>query len=178
MDESFNGVNEELNAYSDPRDEDFDSTNGDADSLDEEDVDESVGLEASDFAVTGLPVKKSKRRRVTGAIGKVATAGKKVAKAGAKAGVMGAKAGVKAGVGVTKAGIGVTKAGAAAGKKVVKTGVKLGKGTVTTSVSAGKAIIGSTSRSKNPPAREPKSKTSTKQWRKERELHVAVNQAV
>ena len=109
-------------------------------------------------------------RKTIGAIGKVARGGAKVAKAGAKGGV-------KAGVTVAKAGVGVTKAGAAAGKKVavssVKASVKVGKGTV----SAGKAIIGSTSRSKNPPAREPKSKTvgSAKVWRKERDLYLAVN---
>lgn len=151
-----------------------------------------------DDTVTGVgqldssgPTKKSKRRIVgstIGAIGKVARGGAKVAKAGARGGAKVAKAGakisVKAGVGVTKAGVGVTKAGAATGKKVVvssvKASVKVGKGTVSAGVSAGKAIIGSTSRSKNPPAREPKSKSvgSAKTWRKERNLHVAVNKTV
>lgn len=179
MEDTF-AVGEEMNAYSDPRDE-YDSTNWEADSLDEEDaMDESVGLDYADIAGGETPAKKSKRRRVKGAIGKVATAGKKVAKAGAKAGVMGAKAGVKAGVGVTKASIGVTKAGAATGKKVVKTSFKVGKGTVSAGVNAGKVIIGSTSRSKNPPLKEPKSKAAhaKKELKKERRLHVTVNQAV
>ena len=154
----------------------------DQDSDDEDDTCTGAGnLDSSG------PTKKSKRRIVgstVGAIGKVARGGAKVARGGAKIAKAGAKASVKAGVGVTKAGVGVTKAGAATGKKVVvssvKASVKVGKGTVSAGVSAGKAIIGSTSRSKNPPAREPKSKTvgSAKTWRKERDLHVAVNKTV
>ncbi|CAB9508403.1 expressed unknown protein [Seminavis robusta] len=129
------------------------------------------------------PTKKSKRRIVgstIGAIGKVAKAG---ATAGAKVAKAGAKGSVKAGVAVTKAGVGVTKGGASMGKKVVvssvKTSVKIGKGTVSAGVSAGKAIISSTSRSKNPPGRQPKSKAGQQaKWRRERDLHVAVNKTV
>lgn len=177
MEDSF-AVADDMNGYSDPRYE-HDSTNWEADS-DEDDIDESVGIDMADLTSSGVPVKKHRKKTVKGAIGKVANAGKKVAKAGAKAGVMGAKAGVKAGVGVTKAGIGVTKTGAKAGKKVVTTSLKVGKGTVSAGVSAGKAIMGSTSLSKKPPAREPKSKAvhSRKEMRKERDLHVAVDKAV
>lgn len=152
----------------------------DDDSDDDEDDDTEAPSIREYSELSSAPAKKSKRRIVgstIGAIGKVATAGAKVAKAGAKAGV-------KAGVGVTKGGVYVTKASAATGKKVVvssvKTSVKIGKGTVSAGVSAGKAIIGSTSRSKNPPAKEPKSKSvkSATKWRRERDLHVAVNKTV
>lgn len=168
------------NSFDDLNDVDEDPLSEDSDS-DDDDTAGGGNLDSSG------PTKKSKRRIVgstIGAIGKVARGGAKVTKAGAKAGV-------KAGVAVTKAGVGVTKAGAATGKKVVVSSVKasvkvgkgtvrVGKGTVSAGVSAGKAIIGSTSRSKNPPAREPRSKTvgSAKLWKKERSLHVAVNKTV
>jgi hypothetical protein len=159
----------------------FDDLGGDEGSglWESDEDDETEGPSVLDNDSSAGPVNKKKRRIVgstIGAIGKVATAGAKVAKAGAKGSV-------KAGVAVTKAGVGVTKGGASMGKKVVvssvKTSVKIGKGTVSAGVSAGKAIIGSTSRSKNPPGREPKSKAGKEtKWRRERDLHVAVNKTV
>lgn len=142
---------------------------------DSEDDDETEGpsvIGYSEFSAGVPATNKKQKRRIVGAIGKVATAGAKVAK-------IGAKASVKAGGVVTKAGVGVTKATAAGSKKVVvssvKTSVKIGKGTVSAGVSAGKAIIGSSSRNKAPPAREPKSKSKagvSTRWRRDRDLHV------
>jgi hypothetical protein len=161
----------------------FDDLGGDEGSgqWESDEDDETEGPSALDNDSSAGPTKKKENKRrivgsTIGAIGKVATAGAKVAKAGAKGSV-------KAGVAVTKAGVGVTKGGASMGKKVVvssvKTSVKIGKGTVSAGVSAGKAIIGSTSRSKNPPGREPKSKAGKEtKWRRERDLHVAVNKTV
>jgi len=143
---------------------------------DSSDGEDDTSIQYSDVG-TGAPVKKSHKRRIVGstigAIKKVGNAGAKVAKAGAKGSV-------KAGVAVTKAGVGVTKGGAVMGKKVVvssvKASVKVGKGTVSAGVSAGKAIIAS--RSKNPPAREPKAKHQSTRLQMERDLHVAVNKTV
>jgi hypothetical protein len=179
MQDSFDEYNTE---HEGTNREEFDPQQWEAESVDEDETDDLSGIEYADLSTAGTSgSKKSGKRRIVGstigAIGKVATASAKVAKAGAKGSV-------KAGVAVTKAGVGVTKAGAATGKKVVvssvKTSVKIGKGTVSAGVSAGKAIIGSTSRSKNPPAKEPKTKyvhSSTK-LRRERDLHVAVNKTV
>ena len=146
----------------------------------EQDSDEADGEETEGQStvieypeISGAPAKKTKRRIVGSTIGALGKVGAKVAKAGAKAGV-------KAGGAVAKGSVAVTKASAAGSKKVVvssvKTSVKIGKGTVNAGVSAGKAIIGSTSRNKAPPAREPKSKaTASTRWRKDKDLHVAVN---
>lgn len=165
-----------------------DEVDSGAESGDEEDIDEI--LQAS--GEIGSAKKSAKRRIMGSTIGKVG----KVAKGGAKVGA-------KVGIGVAKAGVAVTKKGVGTGKKVVvttaKTGVKIGKGTVSVGVSAGKKIgkgavsvgvsagkkVVGGSKSKNPPAKEPKylkgnvnTKTTTTNWKRERDLHAAVNKTV